>query len=139
MLQANRKNYLKAYRKHFFTYCNSDKGCDTSRRMILCYCVECGLKCLIMKNNRINSVLQAEEEIRHVLSSHDVRNLLNAVNQAGNYRFKDFKTEYGDNVTPKDFHQFCRYSIAAEKKEFHQVIEYENKLMEIAEWLKEKV
>lgn len=55
--------------------------------MILCYCVECGLKCLVMKNNKLYKVETANEEIKNVLGTHDIRVLLNEVKQAGRYSF----------------------------------------------------
>lgn len=53
----------------------------------MCYCVECGLKCLVMKNNKLYKVETANEEIKNVLGTHDIRVLLNEVKQAGRYSF----------------------------------------------------
>lgn len=137
-LQANQKNYKTAFTKHIHTYLNTE-GSNVSRRLLLCYCVECGLKCLIMKNNNIYRISQASEEVAEVLGSHDFRRLLKEVNQAGNYKFKNFKTEYNEDVTPGNFHQICRYCINPKKGKSEHIKKYEGTLEEITEWLKEVI
>ena len=56
-LRANRRNYRKAFTTHANAYDNWNVGSDNSRRLLLCYCVECGLKCLIMINDSIFGIL----------------------------------------------------------------------------------
>ena len=108
-IQANRKNYERAYKKHAYTYEKLRDGSDITKRLVLCYCVECGLKYLIMLKRNIVRISQAEEDISSVLVSHDFRILLTAVKKSGVYRFKQFRTEYGDIVNTGNYHQLCRY------------------------------
>ena len=136
-INANRKNYKGAYRKHAYTYEKLQDGSDITKRLILCYCVENGLKYLIMEDRRIVKTSQADEEISQILGSHDFKVLLKAIRRAGTYQFKDFQTEYGDTVNAGNYHQLCRYCINA--KEMNNVYEYDKTLNEIAEWLKEVV
>ncbi len=136
-IQANRKNYKGAYKKHAYTYEKLQDGSDITKRLILCYCVESGLKYLIMEEKKIVKVSQADEEIYNVLGSHDFRVLLKAVKKAGVYQFKNFQTEYGDTVNTENYHQLCRYCIDA--KDISSVNEYDKTLKEIAEWLKEVI
>ena len=50
-LRADKRNYKKAFTVHANSYDNWNIGSPYSRRLLLCYCVECGLKCLIMEND----------------------------------------------------------------------------------------
>lgn len=136
-VQANRKNYKGAYKKHAYTYEKLRDGSDITKRLILCYCVECGLKYLIMEDRNIVKISQADDEILKLLCSHDFKALVKAVKRAGTYQFKDFKTEYGDSVNAQNYHQLCRYCIDAE--DISDVNEYDKTLIEIAEWLKEVI
>ena len=52
-LRADKRNYKKAFTVHANSYDNWNIGSPYSRRLLLCYCVECGLKCLIMENDKI--------------------------------------------------------------------------------------
>lgn len=134
---ANRKNYKGAYKKHAYTYEKLRDGSDITKRLILCYCVECGLKYLIMEDKKIMKTSQADKEIYNILGSHDFRALLKAVKGAGTYQFKNFQTEYGDIVNAENYHQLCRYCIDA--KDISNINEYDKTLNEIAEWLKEVI
>ena len=43
-LQADQRYYKNAFKKHFHAYSNwQATGSDPSKRLILVYCVECGL------------------------------------------------------------------------------------------------
>ena len=114
-------------------------GSPYSRRLLLCYCVECGLKCLIMENDNIYTISQADDETAKILGSHDFRTLLKRVGQAGTYRFKSFPTEYGNTVGTADYHQLCRYLIAPAEQNITYLQEFDHTLAEIKEWLKEVV
>ena len=41
-LSANKRNYKKAFTTHANSYDKWNIGSDYSRRLLLCYCVECG-------------------------------------------------------------------------------------------------
>lgn len=136
-INANRKNYKGAYQKHAYTYEKLQDGSDITKRLVLCYCVESGLKYLIMEDRRIVKTSQADEELSKILGSHDFKVLLKAIKRAGTYQFKNFQTEYGDTVNTENYHQLCRYCVNA--KDMSDVYEYDKTLNEIAEWLKEVV
>ena len=82
-LRADRKNYKKAFTTHADAYDKWNIGSPYSQRLLLCYCVECGLKCLIMQDNNIHKISQADDETVKILGSHDFKVLLKKVNQAG--------------------------------------------------------
>ncbi len=137
--RADRKNYKRAFQKHAHSYDNWEKGSDISRRLLLCYCVECGLKCKIMQDNKIDRKSQADTDLEKVPGTHDFRSLLKAVKGAKVYEFKDFQTEYHEVVAAENFHQICRYCIEPDKGEMDSVNEFEKTLKGIAEWLKEEI
>lgn len=136
-LQASRKNYRGAYQKHAYTYAHLQDASDLTKRMILCYCVECGLKYLIMEDRKIAKTAQADAECASILASHDFRVLLKALRQAGRYSFADFRTEYGDCVNSENYHQLCRYNIEA--KAMGDIREYDSTLKKIEQWLREVI
>ena len=136
-IQANQKNFKGAYKKHLYTYEKIQDGSDITKRLILCYCVECGLKYLIMDENKIFKISQADENLSGILGSHDFRDLLKAIRKAGTYQFKNFQTEYGDTVNAENYHQLCRYCVNA--KDIKNIYEYDSTLNEIANWLKEVI
>ena len=138
-LRADKKNYKKAFTTHANAYDKWNMGSLYSRRLILCYCVECGLKCLIMQNDNIHAIAQANEETTRILGSHDFRLLLKKVGQAGNYIFKQFPTEYGEMINPADYHQLCRYAISPAEQNTTYLEKFDNTLNDIKEWLKEVV
>ena len=70
-LRADKRNYKKAFTVHANSYDNWNIGSPYSRRLLLCYCVECGLKCLIMENDNIYTISQADDETAKILGSHD--------------------------------------------------------------------
>lgn len=138
-LRADKKNYKKAFTTHADAYDKWNIGSPYSQRLLLCYCVECGLKCLIMQDNNIHKISQADDETVKILGSHDFKVLLKKVNQAGNYTFKSFPTEYNDTVGTSDYHQLCRYSIAPANKQITYLTEFDSTLVQIKDWLKEVV
>ena len=92
-----------------------------------------------MQDNNIHKISQADDETVKVLGSHDFKVLLKKVNQAGNYTFKSFPTEYNDTVGTSDYHQLCRYSIAPANKQITYLTEFDSTLVQIKDWLKEVV
>lgn len=138
-LRADQKNFKQAFKKHIHACDNWQCGSDNSKRVILCYCVECGLKYLVMEENKIYRVSQAQEEIADILGSHDFRKLLKAVRKSGTYRFEDFQTEFGQTVTAENYHQVCRYCIEENNKQTVHMEKYDDTLNKIADWLKEVI
>ena len=136
-LRADKRNYKKAFTVHANSYDNWNIGSPYSRRLLLCYCVECGLKYLIMKDNRIYEIKQANEELKKVLTSHNFKELLKAVRRAGIYHFNNFMTEYGETVIPSEYHQVCRYCILPKVK--NDLEEFNKTLEEIKDWIGEVI
>lgn len=74
-LNVTRREFQNSFRSHYSYYKQSGSYCsgnEKTRRLILFYAVECGLKCLIMKNTHSNSY---EELVRYCNNSQKVRGL----------------------------------------------------------------
>lgn len=139
-VRASRREYKSAFQKHLHAYSHwENTGSETSKRLILIYCVECGLKYKIMESLRIQRLEDAQENIQHDLGSHNFYLLLKRLNQAGIYRFPTIQTIHGDKVDPNTYHLLCRYSIQPTKTHQNQIQQYDDQLEKIAEWLKERV
>lgn len=139
MLTAYKQDYKRAFKKHRATYINwPDKANLFGKRLILVYCVECGLKYLIMDKERINCVLDAREDIQKKLKSHDFQMLLKQLKKVGDFNFPGFNTIYGDTVTPKTYHQICRYTIDSNPKGKACLEEYEKNLENVMKWIDEE-
>lgn len=139
-LRADQRDYKQAFTKHLHAYNNwGSTGSESSKRLILAYCVECGLKCAIMKQERLNMVSEAQKPISDALGSHDFRKMLKILNQIGSYSFPIIKTSHHENVEPKNYHEFCRYCIKPEDRSVSDIQRYDEILKEIAEWIKEHI
>lgn len=136
MLKADRRDYKQGFKKHYHAYNNwGDAGSIASKRLILAYCVECGLKYLLMKQERINVVTDARQDIQNKLKCHDFQILLKSINRT-EYRFPTIKTNHGEPIQPDNYHQACRYVIFQDDDKH---AEYCKVLQEVSEWLNERV
>lgn len=139
-LRADQRDYKQAFKKHLHAYSNwQATGSDSSKRLILTYCVECGLKYEIMKQERLLQVADAQEDIRGELASHDLRKLLKRLNKAGTYTFPLIKTNHDEDVYPEVYHQLCRYCINPGDKYIDAIQRFDSILEEIAKWIEERV
>lgn len=139
-IQAVQQDYKRAFQKYLHTYSNWDnKGSDISKRLVLVYCVECGLKYKLMESLKIHKIQDAQEEIAEVLSSHDLQNLLKRLKITGEYVFPHIQTAHNDIVTLKTYHQICRYAIRPIKAHEQLIQKYDEQLDSIVSWLKEQV
>lgn len=139
-LQVDQRDYKNAFKKHYHAFSNwQATGSDPSKRLILVYCVECGLKYEVMKKERLNKTTDAQDDIQNDLRSHDLRRLLKRLNKAGVYTFPPIETKYGHPVHPEEYHQFCRYCIPSDERYISAVHQFDNTLEEIAKWIEEGV
>lgn len=139
-LRADQRDYRQAFKKHLHAYSNwSATGSTSSKRLILAYCVECGLKCAIMKQENLFQTSQAQQDLSEVLRSHDFRKLLKQLKQIGTYSFPPIKTDYHENVHPGNYHEFCRYCIKPEDTYMGAIQQYDNTLEKIAKWIEEHI
>ena len=139
-IKAVQQDYRRAFQKHFHAYLNwNGTESDVSKRLILIYCVECGLKYAVMKKTHIQNVHDAQPDLEKELNSHDLHKLLKRLNIAGTYSFPHITTLHGDVVTLISYHQLCRYSILPVKENEVHIQKYDSQLIDIVNWLRERV
>ena len=113
MLRATRRELTRAYRHHR-NYCTDLTV--VAYRLIALYCIECGLKALILQQRRVESTdeLPPEAEIGHDLIA-GLR-LLRA--PVALFKIRDLPVftrhdrDPQDRVVVKDLHQTLRYGIS---------------------------
>lgn len=139
-IQAVQQDYKRAFQKHLHAYINWDKtGSDISKHLVLIYCVECGLKYMLMREEKIYRTKDARLDLQDDLKSHDFHRLLKRLKAAGAYSFPQIQTVHGDFVNPTTYHQLCRYSIPPIKEHQQYIQQYDIQLANIADWLREQV
>ena len=139
-IKANQRDFKDAFQKHYHTFLNwGATGSIISKRLILVYCVECGLKWKLMERLKIQRVEDAQEDVEKELCSHNLTKLLKRLNMAYWSSFPQIQTVYNDSITIETYHQLCRYSISPHRKDENKIQSYDQKLAEIAEWLSGRV
>ena len=139
-LRADRRDYKNAFTKHLSAYSNwQATGSKNSKRLILAYCVECGLKCAVMKQEHLYQIDDAQDDVKAELGSHDLRKLLKRLKLAGEFSFPAIKTSHGESVDSGTYHQLCRYCIPTESKYIGAIQQFDSTLEEIAKWIEEHV
>jgi hypothetical protein len=138
-LNATKKNLKHAFQEHFNLY----KSLDTtkhqiSRRLILFYAVEVGLKYYLLNKFFKKNTDDLEKYIdatHRYYNGHDIKSLLKYANCNGEFisRLGHFETEKKQQVEPYQFHQIWRYGIKARKENDED--NAENALKDIAQWL----
>ena len=83
-INVTRREFLESYRNHYKLYCNTTTTeSRKTRRLILFYAVECGLKSLIMKQTGNNTFQQLEQYCQtnpgKKLAGHDIRAMIKLI------------------------------------------------------------
>lgn len=152
MILADKRDYSTGYRKHYAAYEKMSKNnADiNSRRLLLIYCVECGLKYRLLNkwgmDNPKELLEKAKEELdaddkrkREVLSSHNLEKILKELGQQGVFKFPPLKTIHNEVVSAETYHQLYRYGIRTDERKESKERELENSLNDVLEWLREGV
>ena len=143
MLIADKRDYRKGYEKHYELYKklkrnNSDVN---SRRLLLVYCVECGLKYMLLdrwhEDDPKKIFDSADEKKKDVLKSHNLEKMIKALGQEGNFKFPQIKTVHKDQAVSETYHQLYRYCIRTQENEQDNEEKMEQSLHNIACWIKE--
>ena len=143
MLNANRRDYRKGYEKHYRLYKNLRKeNADiNSRRLLLIYSVECGLKYkLLVKwyEQNIESILAGEDKRKKdIIKSHSLELLIKELGQKGNFKFPQLRTVHGNFVSSEAYHQVYRYCIGIDENAYEKEKRMEEILNDIASWIEE--
>ena len=143
MLIADRRDYRKGYEKHYQSYkrLKGENADVNSRRLLLAYSVECGLKFkLLDKWNEENpqKILEGNDvKKKNILKSHNLEKILKELGQQGNFKFPRLKTVHKNIVDAESYHQLYRYCIKTQEKQSDTEEKVEDSLNDIACWVKE--
>ncbi len=143
MLIADKRDYRNGYKKHYGLYkklynTNADIN---SRRLLLAYSVECGLKYLLLdrwhEDNPKKILDGVDKQKREILTTHNLEKILKELGQQGNFKFVQIKTIHRDLVTAETYHQLHRYCIKIQENELIKEKKFEETLNNVACWIAE--
>lgn len=141
-IEADRNDYRRGYRKHYqaYKFLSKNNDCSISGRLLLVYCVECGLKYRLLEQLRQHSSKAIQDDKNNKITTYDLEKLLKWLGQAGTFKFpKSIKTAHGDAINDTNFHEMCRYGIQCGCKSENDVSRFVEELEKIAKWLEEKI
>ena len=127
MILADKKDYKHGYQKHLaaYQYLNKSNNTMQSRCLLLVYSVECGLKCLLLKQWREDNpkeILADKNDRRHpIITSHNLQ----------------IRTVHKAWVSSGEYHQVCRYGVKITEDD--KMRQYEQVLNDIIEWIREEM
>lgn len=148
MILADKRDYKTGYRKHYHTYqlLNSQNGAILSKRLLLVYSVECGLKYILLdkwevvSSEEIREILSDKTHPKHtILGTHNLRKILKELGQEGEFHFPDIATAHKDNISIEEYHQMQRYGIQADDRDISKEKQLEKVLQQIADWIEEEM
>ena len=139
-LVATRKNFENAFKKHYECYKTFLQDAHKkSKRLLLVYAVENGLKCLLLKKickKDSNDLQHHSDYVKYMkYDGHDIKGMLAWAGAGGQFSVKTFKAGNKDehNVAPHLLHQFWRYGL--DTKDVSEEEDVERTLSLIAEWI----
>ena len=140
-LNVTRREFQDSYRRHYRLYQNTNVS-DKSRRLVLFYSVECGLKSLIMKETGNDTYEELETYCetngKYNITGHDIKAMLKEVNPRNEFVLKNISLEKGGgSVPPMRFNELWRYGAAVADMEEEE--RTEKVLAKIAEWIKTRL
>lgn len=137
-INITQKEYRDSCKNHYIAYISlcGDEKYQKSGRLLLFYAAECGLKCLIMKNENLGDydALQryAKNTARKGIAGHNIKDMLIDCNLEGTYILKDIPLAKGGRVSSDEFNQVWRYGAAVadedaenkNEKVMRKIVEY---------------
>lgn len=148
MILADKKDYKKGYRKHYHTYqlLNSQNGTVLSKRLLLFYSIECGLKYKLLEkwevvsSGEIREILSDKNHPKNkILGTHNLRKILKELGQEGEFHFPEIATVHKDKISIEDYHQMQRYGIQTDDRDIKKEKQLEEVLQQIAVWIEEEM
>lgn len=144
-LQEYKKGYKKNYEAYYSLYIRNEH--TRSRRLLLTYSNECGLKYLVLRKWQILSykdieklVTRKDDPRNEIITTHNLEKLIKELGQAGMFRFPTrLKTTKGIPINSDNFHQYCRYEINSESKLYSEEVAFEDVQRKIADWITERI
>lgn len=134
-INVTRREFQDSYRRHYKMYMETN-GNEKTRRLILFYSVECGLKSLLMKNfgnNTYEEFVECCGGEKRELSGHNISAMIKELNPQNDYCLKSLHLKRGGLVPPKQFNELWRYGVALADEGAEE--KAEKTLIRIADWI----
>lgn len=140
MIDVSKQEFEASFKKHFGVY-NNGNCTNNSRRLLLFYAVECGLKSLIMKKEKAFMFSKLSQEAKSC--KHNLKALLKLLDQEENYRnLKAIRTSHKkEEVTCGHYNEFWRYGVGCSEEDLKNGTEdlIEQELVKIAKWIEANI
>lgn len=141
-LDVSINEFRNSYRRHFELYNHGDKEVAIkSRRLLLFYSVECGLKCLILKKigkSSYNDLQTYNKNKNGDFDGHNIREMEKELGIDRNYIIKRITVkDTGGKIEAKQFNELWRYGVACVDEDEETKIE--KTLVNLAEYIGKRV
>ena len=140
-INVTRREFQQSFRNHYGLYKKSEVSVSPkTRRLLLFYSVECGLKSLILKDIGKNTYEElykySEENGKHV-HGHNLKEMTREVGIEHKYPLKKIRLAAGQDIMSEHFNELWRYgaSVADEEEE----LKAEKMLQKIAEYIGQRL
>lgn len=141
-INITRQEFQASCKSHYQLYKRSSEAISPkSRRLLLFYAVECGLKSLIMKDIGYNTYEQLKkysEEHGKRIHGHDLKAMTQEIGIEHKYPLKRIRlAKEGQDCTPDRYNELWRYGAATEDEE--EEAKAEKTLERIAIWIEQRL
>ena len=144
-IPATRKELKDSFKQHYLVYqkiCENNIHTPLTRRLILFYSVECGLKYYLLDKIIKKNTTQDLENHREYNNpdGHDIRNLIKfaRLGDHANFQLNSYNSQKTRRrIEPKELHQIWRYGIEIDDSDYEN--KSEKTLQNVAVWLKERI
>lgn len=140
-LTADKRDYRKGFNRNAAAYRKLADKESYTKRLLLFYSVECGLKYMLLDKWGYLSTTQASSRSlqEKLLKSHNLNSILKELGYQGMISFPVIKTVHGQEAGIAEYHQLCRYGIATDDLQYEKELELEKNLKETWKWLLERL
>lgn len=140
-INVTRREFQVSYRNHYLLYKTVGPSVSPkSRRLLLFYSVECGLKSLIMKNIGKNTYeelrMYSEEQGKHI-HGHDLKTMMQEIGIEHKYPLKRICLAKEGQCAPERYNELWRYGAGVEDAE--EEVKAEKILEKVAEWIGQRL
>lgn len=138
---AGKRDYKKGYHRNISAYKELTERNIYSKRLLLFYSIECGLKYLLLEKWGVIDVNQIEKDSERgkILFSHNLKGILKELGYQGMMKFPVLKTIHNNKVDAMEYHQIWRYGISITSDDSEKEKSIEQDLNSIADWILERV
>lgn len=136
-INITRKEFSDSCRRHYYLYKKTEDNANVnSRRLLLFYSAECGLKSCILRKIGKNTYSELEAYCKNNNKGncgHDIKNLLSIAEIQHLDSLKTIRLYEGGEIQSRQFNELWRYGAkVADEKECEDA---EEALRKIVEWL----